>query len=348
MNKKTFALTIFLTIAFMNNLNAQSQVLDWKVLSNKQFNCSDISQTTLFIDNDNNAFVLIGIMGENRFGNNFLYMNSNWVVVDKYGILLNGFIKDGSLQLAFKKDEEIVIYKVQKDIMLAHRIKIMGVPQGIDPSHSRVISVSEQNSSNYFLKRCVKLPANPVERLRTILSGGHGIYYKKPCLSEIQDDKMLKYQKIRYGGKIDESYVIEEVATGKDLIHFLGFRMPEEAGTQLVLNETVVLHYAGYDVKKKKIIRKHSIYENIPKYDRNTDTNSYYGQLSIDGVDDDVFVVFSWVEKKVNIKKFNIKEVKSDIYYCRLYNNSFGDIEKIANGFLPLVKIDFVGNVHVI
>ena len=48
------------------------------------------------------------------------------------------------------------------------------------------------------------------------------------------------------------------------------------------------------------------------------------------------------------MKEFNIKDFKSDIYYWQGGYGSFGDVEKIASGFLPLVRVDFLGNVHVV
>jgi hypothetical protein len=347
LNKKRFTLALFLVLLTMNNLYAKDHILDWKVLSNKMFNCSDICSINLFIDNENNVFVQVGVMGENRYGNDFLYINNNWTVIDKYGILLNGFIKDGYFYLAFQKDKDVVIYNIQEDIKfvsrIKSRIKIGGIPRNIGSYQDRVIPLSDQNGSYLFLGRYVKLPANPIEFLRTITSGGHGIYYDKPFLAEIQDDKMLKSRKIHYGGKIDESFVIKEVATGKDSIHFLGFRgaeTPETSGPSgFAWNTPVILHYVDYNFKKKKTTRKHSICKKTPN------AKSYYGPLSMDNFEDYVFVVFSWVERRRNS---NLKETKLDIYYSQLSNNTFGDVEKIGNGFSPLLRVDSIGNVHIL
>jgi hypothetical protein len=341
----------------MSDLYAQDHILDWKVLSNKELNCSRITSINLFIDDGNNTFVPVKVWRKYSTSG-FLCINNNWIGLDEYGWFLNGFVKDGYFHLVFEKDEDVVIYNIRKDIKLANRIKIRDVRRsGYKTNQNRMIPASDQNSSYYLLSRYRKLPVNPINFLGTILSGGHGIFYKKPVLVEIQDDEILQRQKIRYGGKIDESYFIKEVATGKDSIHFLGFRTPEERNSgapKLAKNRPVILHYADYNFKKKKTTRKNSIYENIPKYDKNTDINYYYGPLSIDNVDDDIFVVFSWVEKQCwreELKKregFNIQDFKSDIYYWQGGYGSFGDVEKIASGFLPLVRVDFLGNVHVI
>jgi hypothetical protein len=326
-----------------SDLYAQDHILDWKVLSNKELNCSRIISINLFIDKDNNSFVLA------NSGKDFLCINNNWIGLDEYGWFLNGFVKDGYFHLAFEKDEDVVIYNIRKDIKLANRIKLRTRHR-----RNKVIPASGQNGSYCFLSRRVKPPVNPINFVGSVLSG-HGFLYEKPVLVEIQDDEMLQRQKIRYGGKIDESYFIKEVATGKDSIHFLGFRTPDErksGGPKLAQNSLVILHYADYNFKKKKTTRKHSIYENIPKLDKIKNVKSYYGPLSIDNLDDDIFVVFSWVERQYwrqkSAKEFNIKDFISDIYYWQAGYGSFGDIEKIASGFLPLVRVDFFGNVHVI
>jgi hypothetical protein len=350
LNKKRLALTLFLVLLTMNTLYARDHILDRKVLSNKMFNCSRIYSINLFIDDGNNTFVLIGVQGENRYGNDFLYMNNKWEVIDEQGKVLNGFIKDGYFHLAFQKDEDVVIYNIQKDMKFVSRIKshikIGGITRKIGSYRNRVIPLSDQNSSYYFLSRYNKFSANPWELFKHVTSG-HGTYYTKPFLAEIQDDTMLKSRKIRYGGKIDESFVVKEAAKGKDSIHFLGFRgaeTPETSGTPgLAENKPVILHYADYDLKKKKTVRKHSIYENTSKYDKNSNTYFDYGLFSIDNLDDDVFVVFSLVE----MQRGN-DNIKSYIYYCQSNNSSFSDIEKIGNGFLPLLRADFLGNVHVV
>jgi hypothetical protein len=356
LNKKKLALTIFWFFLFVNDLNAQYHILNWKVLSNKELNCSSITSINLFIDDSNNTVVLVKV-SRKYSTEDFLFINNNWISVDKYGRLLNGFIKDGHFHLAFAKDGNIVIYSVGKDIKFASPMKMEDLSGGMSAWPKRIIPVPRQKSSYYCLGQRRVPPVHPIEFLVGFLSGGHGIMYTKPCLSEIRVDRISKYRKIRYGGKRDESYFVKEVATGKDSIHFLGFRTPEERNSgapKLARNRLVTLHYADYNFKKKKTTKKHSIYEDIPKYDKNTDTNSYYGPLSIDNVDDDIFVVFSWVEKQCwreELKKregFNIKDFKSDIYYCQSSNSSFGDVEKIANGFLPLVRVDFLGNVHVV
>jgi len=348
-NKRRFVLTIFLFFLSMNNVSAKGQILEREELSNPGFNFVDVYSINLFIDDGNSTFVLIGVQGENRYGNDFLYMNNKWEVIDEQGKVLSGFIKDGYFHLAFQKEEDVVIYNIQKDIKFVSRIKISSVPRSVGSYHHRVIPVSDQNSSYYFLSRRVELPAHPIEFLRTIMSGGHGIYYEKPVLAEIQDDEMSRYREIRYGGKIDETFIIKEVVKGKDSIHFLGFRGAEEPETSgspaFAGSRPVILYYTNYDLKKKETTRKCSIYEDTPRYDKNKNADFYYGPLSMDNLDDNIFIIFSWVERRRNS---NLKETKLDIYYNQSSNNNFGDIEKIGNGFSPLVRVDFLGNVHVV
>jgi hypothetical protein len=161
----------------------------------------------------------------------------------------------------------------------------------------------------------------------------------------MQDDKMLKSRKIRYGGKINETFVIKEVAKGKDSIHFLGLRGPVEVRSApgFAWNKPVILHYVDYNIKKRKATRKHSIFKNTPNA-----ISSYYGPLSIDNFEDDVFVVFSWVQSISKTRPIPIKDFKSDIYYYQYSDNASGDVERIGDGFMPLVKVDSFGNVHVL
>jgi hypothetical protein len=71
--------------------------------------------------------------------------------------------------------------------------------------------------------------------------------------------------------------------------------------------------------------------------------------LSADAKDKDVFAVFSWVEQKQfkPHRRFNVKEVNSNIYYWQCNNKSYGKAEKIAEGFCPLVRVNRFGIVHV-
>jgi len=288
-------------------------------------------------------------------------MNNNWEVIDEQGKVLNGFIKNGHLHLAFQKDEDVVIYNIQKDIEFVSRISIAEISSkfSILGNIDRVIPVSGSNNSYHLLTQDSRSPVHPVEFLMDVLSAGHGIHYQKPFLIQVRDKKLAKPRKLRYGGKIDESFIVKEVVKGKDSIHFLGFRgpqTPKTSGTSgFPRNKPVILHYADYDFKKKKTTRKHSICTKTPeiKFDKNTDMNntdmkSYYGPLSMDNLKDDIFVVFSWVERHNYRAGFNINNIKPDVYYWQYSDNASGDIERIGNGLAPLVRVDSSGSVHVL
>ncbi len=76
--------------------------------------------------------------------------------------------------------------------------------------------------------------------------------------------------------------------------------------------------------------------------------------MSADNFNDDLFVVFSWhgtrdasdVER--NVVATNIENISTSIYYSQSDGNAFGNIEVIGQGILPLVRVDSLGNVHVI
>jgi len=344
MNKKGFAPLIFLLFLSVNDLYAKARVLEKKELSNPASECINISSAELFVDNDNNIFIRI---------NNFLYVSDRWIKINEYGSFLNGFLKEGQLYMAFEKDGNIDVYKVKKDFELTSRIKIIDGPNILwrGAKFKRIFSVPGEDNSYFLQGECGKFPTNPFELLFCFTSGGHGIIYTKPILAEVKGGKMLRYLKFRYGGKLDESFIIKGAVRGKDSIDFLGFRQLEKPafGPNRYQPWPVILHYADYDVKKKKVTGSYAICRNIPRYDEHIDSQFIYGGLSLDSLGDDVFVVFSWVEKKhVKEKGHDIKNIGSDIYYWQCSKNRFGDVEKIGNGFLPLVRADSLGNVHVI
>jgi len=343
MSKKGFAAVIFLLFLSADELCAKARVLERKELSIPVRGSTEIHSAELFIDNDNNTFVQI---------NNFLRVNNKWIKIDEYGRCLNGFLKDSQLYMAFEKDGNIDVYKVKKDFELTSRVEIIKRPNILweGAGFERMFPVPGEDNSYFLQGKCSKFPTNPFEFLFCFTSGGHGIIYTKPIVAEIQNGKMLRYLKFRYGGKLDESFIIKEAAERKDSISFLGFRRLEEpAMGPRHPPQPVILYYADYNLEKRKVIRNHTLYEDTARYDKNTDTRFDYGPLSMDNFGDDVFIVFSWCGSGGwSTKGFDIKEIKSDIYYWQCSNGRFGDIEKIAEGFSPVVRTDFFGNVHVI
>jgi hypothetical protein len=263
------------------------------------------------------------------------------VRTDQYGDFVNGFVKDGCVYLAFMKDEHnIDIYTVGKDIKLENRAAIGDFPTY--PGIEQIIYVPGDTNSFYLLGSRQQLPRNPGEFMRDVLSGGHGLYYEKPIWTEMQGQKLLEYQKIPYGGKIDESYNIKEVLTGKEKVCFFGFRIQKQYRKWPTSN---ILHYAEYNVKKKKLVQAQDIYSDIP--------GAEYCSVSADNFDDNLFVVFSWhgISYPIGVNglpKANIENINSPIYYSQSNGKTFSKAEVIGQGILPLVRADSLGNVHVI
>ncbi|MDH4240758.1 MAG: hypothetical protein OEW48_14455, partial [Phycisphaerae bacterium] len=219
------ALIILFTSFFAGELPAGGYVMHSKQLPTSMFNCSDIWLTEIFIDADKNTFVRVMAPGRNPYGIHFLYSNNGWISLKQFGELWNAFLKDGHLHLALYRDKTIFIYKFHKVIELVNSIGIEGslgkrlTVEDVD----KVIPVSETGNLYYLLADGSCFPVNPVELLFDFFSGGHGIYYLKPFLIEMRDDKLDKPRELRYGGKIDESYSIKQVVQhDKDLVHFLG------------------------------------------------------------------------------------------------------------------------------
>ncbi|MFC1737992.1 hypothetical protein ACFL1G_02960 [Planctomycetota bacterium] len=327
-----------------------------KKLPTAMFECSDIDLTEVFIDADNNTFIRVGFAHRYPEGTNFLHSNNGWVSLKQYGYLMNAFLKDGHFHLAFKKDDTVLIYKFEKDIELVSRINIADfVDRGWRPSSIvRVIPSPEPGNLYYLLAVRWCFPINPIDFLKEILSGGHGIRYRKPYLVEVRDEKLATPRKLRYGGKIDESYVIRQVVHQEDLVHFLGFKVEEEAewGPRKKQREPLRLHHFAYDLKKKKIIQKHTIWANdSPKVQKDKNRRFFYGLFSMDAFGDDVFVTFPWILEeglaRRSAPKLNNK-FKSTVFYWQFSNGVSSDVEKIAEEFNPLVRVDAIGNVHLV
>ncbi|MCX5634491.1 MAG: hypothetical protein NTW55_01420 [Planctomycetota bacterium] len=353
--KRNFWKILLVMLLSVNSIQARPEIIDWEVFSSGKINTSDIGLVYLFIDSNDKMFVeVIGREGD------FLWLNNKWVKTDQYGRFLNGFVKDGRLFLAFQHQAERIderhvdIYAVDKDkdIVLEKRVTLPN-SRGffyID----QVVTVLGENDVFYslMLSTVNELSSNPAEALRYWMSGGHGILYAKPILTEIRDQTLLEYRKIPYGGKINESYRIKQVLTGKDTIHFLGFRTQKQFGKRPNPSYPDVLHYAEYNVKKKKLVRSQDIYERLPYFDSNDKRRQSYWHISADNFNDDLFVVFSWHLMRYVIENYstsiNMENIDSPIYYSQRNGKTFGNAEVIGNGILPLVRADSLGNVHVI
>lgn len=351
------ALIILSTYFFASDFLAGAVVLTSKRLPLSISASSDISSTEIFIDADDNTFIVVeveGFRGENHYEDEFLYMNDSLIDLEQYDGIWDKFLKDGHFHLAFKKNDTIFIYKVPDDIGLVSRIDtkdFLSTPlrfRNID--NERIIPVSGLGNSHYMLIYRKRLPVNPVEFLVNFFSGGHGIGYAKPFLIEIQDDKPAKPRKLRYGRKIDESYYIKKVVQHEDFVHFLGLRMQEERdwGPEKMESKPEILHHAAYNLEKKKVVNTHTICTKIPWAEIDKNILSFYGPLSMDALSNNVFVVFSWIEERIKPRPIPIKDINSTIFYWQYSNGIAIDAEKIGDGFLPLVRVDSSGSVHIL
>jgi hypothetical protein len=336
---------LLVMLLLAGNLQAKPEIMSLRMLSDETFNISALDSGGLFIDNGNRMFLEVSGREE------YLLLNSNWVRTDDYGRFLNGFLKDDRLYLVFNKafiEEEksqFSICSVGKGITLEERIitEYKDFRCNISPHYGKVISVPGDNNAYYLFG--YKTPLN----FSTIISGGHGIHYEKPVLAEIHGQKVLKPEKVPYGGKKDESYHIKEILTGKDTIHFLGFRTQERFGAGNYCDQPpdpVVVHYAEYNTKNKKLVRSQDIYEkSLLTVKKDDDVILYrYGDVSADSFNNSISLVFSWMEEHLAENR----NVKSHIYYSQCDGEQFSKPEKIGEGFNQLIRIDSFGNVHVI
>jgi len=347
-------LIIMTTYFFTSDLFAGGLVLNSKRLP-VLTSVAQIRFTEIDIDAEDNTFIIIkvdGFRGEHFYEDEFLFMNDSLTDLEQYGGIWDKFLKDGHFHLACRKDETISIYKVRKGMELVSSI---GTKESLgkhlqSKDIDRFIPVSGSGNFYYLLASGKRFPVNPVEFLVNFFSGGHGIGYAKPFLIEMQDDKCAKPRKLRYGGKIDESYYIKQVVQHEGFVHFLGFRMQEERafGPDKIEPEPEILHHAAYDLKKKKVVKTHTICTKTPKVEKDKNNRSFYGPLSIDALDDNVFVAFSWIQRKLNVRPITTKDVNSTIFYWQYSNGLAGDVEKITGGFLPIAKVDSSGSVHIL
>jgi hypothetical protein len=335
------ALILLWVCLFAGNLPAGGIVLNSTQFPTATFVGSEIRSVKMFIDADQNTFVIVKAGDEV-----FLYMNDNPMDLKQYGDIWDIFLKDGHFHFYVWKDGNICIYKLTtgSDIKLVTRINTQGSFQvtGIDD----IIAISEPENTFYLLSTRSSRPVHPGEFIRDVISAGHGIHYAKPFLIEVRDGKLSKPRRLSYGGKIDESYYIRQVVTRDNLVHFLGFGR-QEVHDIAEEKPIVTLQHVAYDLKKNKAVQFHAICTNAPKLKMDRD-NLFYAPLSMDVFGNDAFVVFSWLQEnqpRLTIPK--LKDVNTPIFYWQYSNGVTGEVEKIADGFNPLVRVDSSGNVHI-
>jgi hypothetical protein len=323
-----------------------STVLERKVISAGKIDCSNIRSLDIFLTKDGNVSVFI------KEHNLFLYTNNTLITIDKeYGdgskYFINAFAENDRIKFAYcpivkeiwPGTKSIDIYDVLKQLdKPAESIKIPEEMQNKLPGE--IIAIPQVPDKYYIAYTEEKF--TPAQYFAHFLSGGHGFGSAKPYLAEIENGRISRYEKVKYGGKRIEDFFTKEIISDGKMIHYLGFR--SEPGHQgAPLNTPVILYYAGYDLKKREVAQSYNVYE------INCDPGSYdFGPLSMTGKDDKVFVVFSFHKYPFRGAPHNdFSQIKSDIYYFQYGNKSAGNAEKIAKGFIPLVKLDSVGNVYV-
>ena len=342
MNKTAFWLIMFLLFLPVSGLYAEVEIME-DVAYPSPVSEDKVYSTNLFIDDEGEVFFLV---------NDYFIADNNSVSMARRGRFLNGFLENGRFYTAFEQFGNINIYDVKEGFKLAKRIKIIDVPNifWAGATFGRIIVAPGESDSYLLAGGCGKFPSNPFDFLFHFTSGGHGIIYKKPILGQIRGDEMVRYLKFRYRGKVDESFVIAETVRGEKSINFLGFRRQESPSMGLRYpRQPFILYYVDYNLDKRKATRNHVLFEAIsPGRGKDVYTTVQYGPLSMDSVGDDVFVVFSWygVERR-DKSKFDVKNCTSDIYYWQCAEGRFSEVEKIAEGFSPIVKADLKGNVHV-
>ena len=339
-----------LFVFLANSINAEGQIVDRKTLPLpiSNFDLHYIDRMDLFTDDDRHVSIRI---------NNYVWVHNNWIDMSKKGWLLNGFIRDGQLYMSAKHGNNLNVCQICSEVELDRCIKIKKAPSKfwISPKFTHLFETSSQDKVCYLLGRCQRFPSNIFDLTATLASGGHGIYYTKPFFVKIKENKMSSYIKFDYGGRTDESLVVKEAVAGKNSIHLLGLRKQGEPGTPLgkddYLPQPVIMYYVNFDLEKNKYTRKHCIYEDTPRLDKTIDSKFFYGPPSMDNQNDDIFVVFPWTEIKHQSKRIQYSgknPIQSDIYFWEYSGNSAGNVNKIAEGFCPLVRCDLLDNVHVI
>lgn len=351
------------------------QILQQKVISN-QVNDWDMHWTKIIFDNNDN--VLITMKG-------FFYtvdnLRSTRNLSEYCCDVLGGYIKDDQFYIILNDIHKIDVYKIQKQVELESYIK----PK-ISEYHDYdgIVLIPGENDFYYLFGHYNLLTSKPIDNLKMMISAG-SVTFKKPFLAKIQNNKIVHCIKLDYGGKRDESYIVQEAVAGKDSIHLFGFRNIDvpfigdgvrepirliDSGTNGYalkmhqfkrgdyyqdrnITRSITLYYTDYNLKKMKNMRNSLIYENTPGFNHDTDIYSDYGVLSADTKDDCVYAVFNWVEQK-HFKQggkfrqaFDINNVNSSIYYWRCGDKPYGKAEKIAEGFCPLLRVDQFGSVHV-
>jgi hypothetical protein len=339
MNREKIILFVCLILFLINSPIQAVQILESKVISKQATDC-DMHLTKIIFNDSNDVLITM---------NQLLYANNNLIRVQKLWdyengdvkgeadyccYFLGGFVKDNKFYVAFDDVHYINIFSINKNASFnGKKLEVISQIKPISvfcPDYTTLIYSPDYNGSCYLLGHPLFPPANPIGFVKSMMDAyaqKRYVYYYKPRLAEIKNGKMVRTIDFDYGCKIDESYVVNEVAEGKDSIHFFGYRNIDGPYVEFDMDwfklaepyffgydkkkrnfddrspnekegfpQAVILYYADYNLNKGKNVRKCKIYEDAPGYNEKTDTYFDYGVLSADSQDDNVYAVFSWVK----------------------------------------------------
>ena len=313
-------------------------MLERKIISKDTIQCDDISTLEVFPKKNHDAVILINTYGGE---NCFVYLTDNLKKIDKKNkYLLNGFMADDKLKLAFKNfrddrfiviSDSVLIYDVEDDSK-----DFIESDKNIAPLY---IFDNPQINNSYFLLSSVK-QYGFLRTLANIASGGHACGFVKPYLCKISDGRITNQKKIKYEGKSKETFLIKEAIGDSKMIHCLGLRQESHIQDGLPPHNTpIFLCYIGVDLSKMKTIQQQNIYQM-----KEDPFLQDIGIMSICNRDNKVYVTFSVHKFPYRGAPHNeIQKITSDIYFLQFNNNPENKPLQIAEGFMPLVKCDSEG-----
>lgn len=329
-------------IMIANTFSFGGTILERKIiLPSGKFNEYRLEHN-IFLAKDGDASILIDD-SQNLFLyqlNNLQKINIDW----KNYIFRNGFMENDHLMLAFVNWPEeyrysgINIYDFQKGF--DKPVKYFKVPWRRQKTPVGLLITDPQTPDKYYVF-CHLETFPGVERFTHYLCGGYAIGYAKPYLAEVNKGYLSAYDPIEYGGEEYESFSVSECISNGNKIYCIGRRHPKEHDGVLEPNSTVTLWYTVYDPTDKKAIQFGSIYQIKTGYDYDFGTSS----LAVnDGNAFVIFYTYKYPERGILNKDFS--KYVSDVFYCQFNQNSKINTTKIAQGFLPLVRLDAARNVY--
>jgi hypothetical protein len=306
-------------------------------------------QSNLFLTQDGNASVLL-----NDSQKLFLYNQSTLKTINKdkgKNKFIGAFLENNHVMLTF-----VVYAEDYTDYYRYSSINIYDVQKGFEkPVKSIRIPLKSQDK---LPAKMITVPCSPHKyyvfdvqetfwgvggALSRCLSGGHAIGYLKPYLAKIEQNKMSTYEEVEYDGERYEDFEIDQIVHGTQRIHCLGFRHPKYISQGILPpDSSIVLYYLDYNVEEGTNKQNRSIYE--AKYDPG---RHRFGTMSLNVVNDTAFAAFAFNKYPYGSWPHNdISQISSDIYFFE--SDKTAKAAKISEGFLPTVKFDSNGNVHVL